>query len=417
MIINLHAGTRPQTLKAQEYGPPASIPTQLMLGGSGGIKLRLEFPNKAEYYTNGDLIKGTLHVESGKSFSVQKIVIKLRCDEFAYVWVPNGQGGYYEMESRRHLSLSSAVFPERSVRHQSNDNATYTLGKGAHSFGFQFRIPLANKYPQSLRIKGSESGIRWYIKGSLYRGQVLAATKRVVEDFNMIPYTPQPYAMNQIAIFKTERLVSTYKEGYAELTRTTAGKFKQLFPGQTQHKLKTKVSLSMFVPDVGILQEPAVTHISMDLNCPEASLLLVQRVTLYLKQKIVVSVNDGWNTSVYRDNFPILTIDNMALPVKAAIAQIQDKFGNAKVLGRLPETFTSPNFDVSYKLVAEILVTSVEKPNSSEKLRISVPAYLHSYTCAANRSDIEPPHIDDESDALPFYTAEPQDGEETVGKV
>lgn len=378
-----------------------------MLGSSGGIKLRIELRDRQEFYTNGDVVRGVLHVESGKSYSVQKIVMKLRCEEFAYVWVPNGQGGYYEIETHRHLSLSSTVFPQRSIR-DAHESGTYTLGEGARAFDFEFKIPVANRYPQSLRIKGSESGIRWYVKGSLYRGQLLAANKRAVVEFDMMPGSAIPYAMNAVCAFKAEQHVNTYKEGYAELTRTAAGKFKQLLPGNAQLRLKTRVELSLFVPDAGVQQEPANANIALDLSSPDAALLLVRKVALFLKQKIVVSVNDGWNTSVYRDSFSIAQLDQLDLPLKAAMAKVQDLLQSAKVHGRLPETFANHNFDVSYKIVAEVVVASVEKASAVEKIRISVPAYLHSYTSGPHEP-AEP------EDALPFYSAEPQVGEAKLG--
>lgn len=375
-----------------------------MLGG--GPKLQIEFLDEQECYTNGDVVRGMITIESSKSYGVRKLVAKLRCEEFAQVWVPNGQGGYYEIETHRHLSLGSTLFPQPSIT--TNESSSFTFGAGVQKFEFKFRIPFANKFPQSLAIKGSDSGIRWYVKGSLSRGQVLSSTKRAILEFRMVPRAVILPDSGQFCVFKADQNVNAYKRGYAQVTSTPGGWFKQMLSSD-EYKVRTNVELSLCVPEGGIYQAPLTTNIGLDLCCQDANLLLVRQINLSLKQKIIVSVNNGWNTSVYRD-CSVLVQTQPNAPLKTAIADLQTLLKTNRIEQRFPETFANRNFDVSYKIVAEVLLAASEKTRSVEKIRLSVPVYLHSF------SNLNAPAQPGDED-LPFYSFEPQDGEETFGVV
>lgn len=335
--------------------------------------------------------------------------MKIRCEEFAYVWVPNGQGGYYEIETHRHLSLNQTVFPDRSIRKQRQDadGAKYTLQAGKHQFDFKFKVPHADVYPQTLKIPGTDSGIKWYIKCNVHRGNLVGTTKRQIKEFVMIPNSGTRYAMQELVNVNTEHVINCYKTGYAEQNKTASGKIKNFLPGSQSLRAKTTVNMCLSVPDCGLLQSPDKLNINLDLSCADEQLLFVKRVDLLLKQKIIVSVNNGWNTSLHRDTVPIISIDLPNLALKPALAEIQKQFNTAIIRGPLPRTFQNLNFDLTYKLVAEVTLGSNEKPTNLEKIRASVPIELHNYKVAAS-----PPQ--DEDMSLPFYSAQPQEGEAIV---
>lgn len=340
----------------------------------------------------------------------------MRCDELAYVWVPNGQGGYYETETVRHLSVKRTLFPSRSIITQSDKEARFTINSGEHKFDFEFRIPLSTKYPQSIYLENTTSGIRWYVKAAIHRGNVLSSTKRLTRGFEMRPRVPLDYVGTNMLTETTTASMNAFLPGYSSQLKTAAGRIKELFPSNSQFRKHIDVRVTLAVPSDGVLQAPSSLPLQIDVTSSDDGLLLINKFELLLKSKCIVRVNEGWNSAVHRATYNLLTL-TLGQPFKQALESIQDSIFASQIEGRLPGTFENKHFHLTYKFTAIVTLASRENPNAIEKVRVSVPAILN-HTSLRPTNDIRPiPNAEEEFDEPPTYNEQPHIGELTFTNV
>lgn len=382
----------------------------------GGLNAELCFNNQQEFYSNGDVITGYLKVNSGKPFTVRNIEVKLRCDEMAYVWVPNGQGGYYETETVRHLSIKRTLFPSRSVMDQSDKEARFTINGGEHKFDFEFRIPLSIKYPQTIFIENTTSGIRWYVKAAIHRGNVLSSTKRLIHGFEMRPRVPFDYIGTDMLTETAIVSMNAFLPGYSSQLKTAAGRIKELFPSNSQYRKQVEARVTIAVPSDGVLQAPSSLPVQIDVTSSDDDLLLISKFELLLKSKCIVRVNEGWNSAVHRASHTLLTL-NLGQPFKQALETIQDSIFATNIHGRLPGSFENKHFDLSYKLVATVVLSSRENPHAVEKLRVTIPTVVNHTTLGPTNNIQDTIYAEEEFDEPPIYNEQPHVGELTFTNV
>lgn len=383
----------------------------------GGITSEIHILDEKEFYTNGDLLRGYVLVTSGKSFDVRNIEVKLRCDENAHVWIPSDQGGYHESERLRHVSNKSVIFPSPSVLDQSGSDAQhYTINKGTHKFDFELRIPMSTKYPQSITIEGSASCVRWYLKATVHMSSVLSSVlsnnKRTYYEFEMRPRMPIFYNGTEL---RTESAKVTFNAVLPQLesqtNNPTARRFKGFFPANSQLSTPVETMVILGAPVDGVLQAPSTLPLQIDIKSSNNDLLLITRFELKLKTKYVVSVNHRKNCSVHRETLTIIDI-RLEQPFKRAVDTIQDLIF-ASQLARLPGTFRNKHFDISYKFVATVHLAGIANPNSSEKIRVTIPTILHHTAVGPTDSVQDALYMEEEFDEPPMYHELPLYGEKT----
>lgn len=382
---------------------------------SGSINLSIDIDDSKPFYTNGDRIAGRVIFENSKPQSVQNIEIKLRCEEFAFVWVPNGQGGHTVTEKLRYLSLRHTVFPLKSLRFDPNtdSNARYTIQSGLHEFPFDFTIPVADRYPQTVSIEDSNSGIKWYLKAVVHRGQYITADKRAFVEFEMRPSFRLDYDSSHLVTESELKHIMAYLPGYAEWLKTPSARLKDMIPGYRHLRKKSGVVVTMAVPIQGLLQRPFPLNLIVNVECEnsdDSKLLLLRGASLELKQKCIVSVNQGWDTSMYRSSFPLLELKNCNFSLKEGLDRLEQTISQSHINGRLPSTLTNFHFDIRYKIVLILAIASKEKPNSIERVRLSMPTPLHGFLPTA----AEPSLGEAGEEVLPSYHQLPSYGECTV---
>lgn len=370
--------------------------------------MAIEVEENREYLTNGDIIKGRVLIESDKSFDASNIEIKLRCEDYAEVLVPDAQGCHTETETLRYLSLKTTLFPDQSIRYdtKTDPNARYTLQSGKHEFKFEFQVPAANQYPQTIDIHGTPSGVRWYLKATVHRGQVFVKAKRQYLKFEMRPMFGNFYDLAQLKDHTSVHNMTVFLPGFADASKTASGRFRCLMPGNTKFKKQTEVTLFLSLPVEGIPQSPSNLNALIDISSPDGHLITVKHFEITLKRKTIVCVR-GYNTD-WKETYPLLNLKDMNLSLKAAIAEIQDAIDKTQI-ERIPSTFENMHFKVSYKLVIAVTLASKEKPRALERIRTSLPIDVLPFMTSGNLQ-----HITNKNEELPVYNEHALVGESTI---
>lgn len=382
----------------------------------GGVTAEVHVLDQKEFYTNGDLLRGYVLVSSKKSFDLRDIEVKLRCDEIAYVWVPQDQGGYHDCEKSRHVSNKSVIFPSQSIIDQTQGDANYTINKGTHKFDFELRIPMSTKYPQSITIDGSSSCVRWYLKATVHMGSklssVLSNNKRAYFEFEMRPRMPIFYNGSELRTETAKETINVTAPGQTNSqTHTTSRGFKKLFPTNNQLSTPVDVTVVLGAPVDGVLQAPSTLPLQIDISSTNNDLLQITRFELKLKAKYVVSVNHKTNNSVHRETTPLIDI-RLDQPFKRALDIIQDLIFAAQ-LQRFPGTFKNQHLDLNYKFVATVYLASKADPSRSEKIRVSIPMIVQHTAVGPTDNVQDALYMEEEFDEPPTYNELPLYGEQT----
>lgn len=119
------------------------------------IKLR---PSQYEYYTNFDVIQGTIELNLASSESVSSIVVKMEGMAKSLCYTEPGSGKTRSktpiQEIHKVLYLTNSVFPDEALR-KGSSAASFTLPPGTHSWPFKFQIPINNDCRDETKIKPS----------------------------------------------------------------------------------------------------------------------------------------------------------------------------------------------------------------------------------------------------------------------
>lgn len=379
------------------------------MGKFGGIQVSIELYEDRQYVTNGDIIRGRVLIVSTKSFDARNVEIKMRCEDYAEVLVPDAQGCHTEIETLRYLSLKNTLFPDQSIRYGSttDPNARYTLQSGKHGFDFEFQVPLANQYPQSINIQGTPSGVRWYLKATVYRGQVFSKAKKYYHRFEMRPMFSNYHNYSHLSNHISEHQMTVFLSGFADACKTASGRFKSMMPGNTKFKKQTSVTLALSLPTEGVPQSPFSLNALLDISSPEGELITVKHFEISLKRRTIVFVQ-GYNSD-WKESYTLLDLRNIDSPLKAAIAKIQDAIDKTHIKDRIPSTFANIHFQVSYRMVVAATLACKEKPGALERIRTSVPIDVHPFMPLSN---FQP--IFNKNEELPLYNEHALVGESTL---
>lgn len=357
-----------------------------------------------ELYLSGDHVKGTFVVNARSTLTVSNIQVKLRCDEDAWVYVSDGNGGHYEHNQERYISVDSTVFPEHPVPYgDSDEQPNFTLKEGTHTFDFDFEIPLG---PGSIPNSDCKSCLSWYVKGVVHRGSKLSKAVRAKNTIRVCPYVITPMDLTKMSSQSETITINAYLAGYNERVKSSTGRLKEMFSYKSDLRRQVAVTCNLKVPEDGIPQAPATLPIEVDLSSSDEELLFVTKFELNLKYKLRVEV---CSYEVNRECFKIFEME-LNLPVKQALAAIRDRVSHTTIDTTLPATFKSNHFDLKYKLVGTIYVTSKENKNHAKKIRVSIPALIrYKCDCTGETPPYEPgkPESEQLSD-LPEKIQEPE---------
>lgn len=352
-----------------------------------------------EYYLSGDHVSGTFVVTARSSLTVSNIQVKLRCDEDAYVYVSDGNGGHYEHNRERYISVDSTVFPEHPVPYGSTDEQPrFTLKEGSHTFNFDFEIPLG---PGSIPNFDYMSSLSWYVKGVVHRGAKLSKAVRASSKIDVCPYIKTPMDLSNMNLQSETATINAYLSGYNERVKSSAGRLKEIFSYKSDLRRYVDVTGNLRVPADGIPQSPATLPVEVDISSADEELLFVTKFELDLKYKLIATASGASENN--RNVLRIMEMD-VKLPVKSAISAIQEQISRTTIEQRLPATFKSDHIDLRYKLVATIYITSKEHQNHVKKIRVSIPALMR-HKCDYTE-EVPPPYVPENPESKESFPPE-----------
>lgn len=395
--------------------------------GFFGPKLWIEILD-TEAYSTGKSIAGTVSIDTKSSLDVLHIDIVLRCRERVSLITLNGSSAYRSGAVWQRASLKSTVFPLDAILKKqgpeassalsqlpsvvevpeetwknpglqpetSSDNSkytqTYTLQKGLHKFPFEFTLPKC--YPSSLRVD-DENGIVWYLEAKLYRNGVLSIEKQdrlYLEVYNMSRVQWNPSRMDH---HQKEHELKVYRPGYALAKKQK--KQNKTLPKSLREL--TSVVLHLYSPVDGLVQAPNPLSVCFGLSCAQAKLLKVVSVEMALYRRVYARADQG-RQQEFSKFVPLVSFREMDMGFKEAVAVVNKKLQDTRITVRTCETYSSPLFTISYKLVTEVVVASPEKQGREDSLRLSVPVVVHS-----SMAEISNDNESDGEEQLPRYTA------------
>lgn len=393
--------------------------------GIFGPKLWIEAFDTHACFT-GKSIAGTVGIDTKSSLDVLHIDVVLRCRERVSLITLNGSSAYRSGAVWQRSSPKCTVFPSDAVLNKnssdfslsqlppvveeaeemwknpglqpemSSNNSkftrTYTLQKGVHRFPFEFTLP--KRYPSSLRID-DENGIVWYLEAKLYRNGVLSIEKQdriYLEVFNMSKIRWDPSRMHH---HLKEHELKVYKPGYAFAKKQK----KQNKTSPRTLREVSSVTLHCYVPVDGLVQAPNPLSVSFGLSCSHSALLKVVSIDMSLYRRVYAKADTG-RQQEFTKFIPLVSLKEINMGFKEAIAAVNTKLNSKLITAKTCETYRSPLFTISYKLVTEVTVASVENQGKEETIKLSVPVVVHS-----SMAEIVKEGDSDGDDQLPRYTA------------
>lgn len=171
-----------------------------------------------EYFTNFDIVQGTIDLNLNSSESVSSVVVKIEGISKSLCFTEPGSGKTRSktpvQELHKVLYLTESVFPDDQLR-KTSTASSYTLPPGKHSWPFKFQIPVNNECKNEQRIKptlgsilqgpqgadqrhvqqilppsmsGSEEvWVRYFVKVTVIRPSMLAINRREYVPFIFLP--------------------------------------------------------------------------------------------------------------------------------------------------------------------------------------------------------------------------------------
>ncbi|CCG82691.1 Arrestin [Taphrina deformans PYCC 5710] len=171
-----------------------------------------------EYFTNFDIVQGTVELHLNSSESVSSVVVKIEGISKSLCYTEPGSGKTRSktpvQELHKVLYLTEPVFPDDQLRKTSTANS-FTLPPGKHSWAFKFQIPVNNDCKNELRTKptigsilqgphaheqrhvqqilppsmsgSDEVWVRYFVKATVIRPSMLAINRREYVPFIFLP--------------------------------------------------------------------------------------------------------------------------------------------------------------------------------------------------------------------------------------
>lgn len=324
-----------------------------------------------DLYFTGELISGTFVVTARSPLTVSDIVVTLRCDEDAYVYVDYGSGGSYVHDHETHVSEDQNVFPEHPTPYESSEEPpNFTLKEGTHTFNFSFELPMG---PQTIPNDGNKSSLSWYVKGVVHRGSMLSMAVRGEKEITVCPSVQTPLDLSQF-LRKTEKTtLNAYLPGYNDRVKGASGRLKEMFTTKSDLRQEVELDCYVKVPVDGVPQSPATLPIKVGITSNELDLLFVKKLDLDLKYKLIVEA--GGFRATNKKHYNIASMDLNA-PVDKALAEIRQRLKCLSIESMVPGTYRGSCFILTYKLVATFYMTSKEYQNHTSKVRVSIPVLV-----------------------------------------
>ncbi|PNS15144.1 hypothetical protein CAC42_8145 [Sphaceloma murrayae] len=368
-------------------------------------------------FTNLDVVSGKVYVRTSKSISVSAVTIKLEGESSTRLLppaTPQNEKPKPAIEFHKILYKLVTLFPPPELKSRPDGKSSFTLPPGTHEYPFSFKIPfnaacaldknaapaisvagmsveiarpppghLRRPLPPTLRGFPGEAEIRYFLKATVARPNILKENIRAFVPFNFSPIEPP-------------REPSTGAEAYARQKH----QFNQALPApEEKSDLKGKRSIfSLRNASVSDEKPPLpelgdAPHISVEIRLPDPKILTangdlplrilctalndsVEHVFLQSLQVEIAYYTHVRAHQIHRNNQSstvLLSKSNLSIPLefndkKEAFIPAEMWYG-IPVPNVLPPTFEICNLSRNYELIVRIgLRYEAEKRN---------PQYTH----------------------------------------
>ncbi|TKX19649.1 arrestin N-terminal domain-containing protein [Elsinoe australis] len=369
-------------------------------------------------FTNLDIVSGKVYVRTAKSISVSTITIKLEGESSTRLLpppTPQNERPKPAIEFHKILYKTVTLFPPPELRSRPGEKSSFTLPPGTHEYAFSFKIPfnaacaldknaapaisvsgmsveiarpppghLRRPLPPTLRGFPGEAEIRYFLKATVARPNILKENIRAYVPFNFSPIEPP-------------REPSTGAEAYARQKH----QFIQGSAAPSDQKPDLKGKRSIFsLKSVSLSDEKPPSpdsdpapHVSVEIRLPEPKILIAngdiplkilctalndqtEHVFLQSLQVEIAHYTHVRAHQVHRNNqgsTVLLSKSNLTIPLefndkREALVPPELWYG-VPVPSVLPPTFEICNLSRNYELIVRIgLRYEAEKRN---------PQYTH----------------------------------------
>lgn len=337
----------------------------------GGETIHVHFnrPEGREWYSDGDLVSGTITIYLEKDITVRNISAKLSCQETATVrWSEqhfNPQTGKTATRSRHdtrtfsHHGHRNIIFPYRELM-KMNTGDGWSMRAGMHEFPFQFTVPYLNDIPPSWNSFDLE--ILWGVVVHIDKPGFFHQDK--TRYFKILVF-PRHHPSQQI-------LWGSYK---------STGKLKAHLPGfkrglgrlfDSEHKTKIWAELELSYPDSGINpRDPS--HFRINVETARPDLAIVKSAEVLVNAHI--HLNIGFHSNWYMSSFSLGHLKGVGLEPEGPtdISHLMTHF-NAWNNILIPAAFRGAFCTVTYTVEARVKLKEKLKQDSkfghSERLAI-----------------------------------------------
>lgn len=353
-------------------------PTLIMFGDKLNLRnysASIKIDSLKDLYFTGDHVSGTFEVVARSSLTVSTIVVTLRCDEDAYVFVDSATyvnaGAEYVEDHLVHVRRDQIVFPEQSVSNESDSEPpNFTLKEGTHKFHFDFEIPMG---PQTIANDGDKSSLNWNIAGVVHRGSALSKAIRTTHPITVTPRIKTPLDLSQFLRKSEVCSLNAYLPGYNERVKGASGRLKEMFTSKSDLRKEVEVSCYIQTPKDGLPQAPAPLLAQIGVSSSDMDVLFFKKLELDLKTKLIIDACGYRMTDKKVTNIAQVELN---LPMKQALTEIRKRLKHISIDPTVPATYRGSCLILSYKLVATYHLTSKEHQAHTTKVRVSLPVLM-----------------------------------------